>query len=422
MKRALILAALAIGCTPVPTRKAARPATSLPTEDEGGHLAHLYGELQDDILTSYERDEPPDLDTALIERKVGTARIGAGPLDVFLSGDAARPANRWPLDPSFATRTEVRSKSLAIQIAIDQNAAWMSDELSWRLEVCGRTAVIPLRMTALYAHDGDRWVSIFEHTSFGWPVSPAEAPAPRSIKSVFATVDLKDELSGVLGRGLFRTPHDASVIAQDPLAIVLGPDAGDEWHGPHVLDAKLPGGRLEDRRIGVVGRDVTGNVTGNVAGSTVAYWIGSYLAEVPSQNGAPPAKVRMRVTHVFEKRHTRSSFDDTCGQLPSESKDHYNKRVADCRWLLVQSHVSQPITAAQLTRAVFGSARPTQRPIALPWLNRLLFGAPKTSTQLDCSDGTPATTGAFGAVDITPGAGRRPAGRGLASPAARQSP
>ncbi|HEY0192334.1 MAG TPA: hypothetical protein VGC42_14540 [Kofleriaceae bacterium] len=391
-----------------------------PTEDEGGHLAHLYSELQDDILTSYDRDEPPELDSGMIDARIGTARIGAGPLDVVLSGDpaAARRPNRWPLDASFATRAEVRSKALAIQIALDQNAGWMSDELSWRLEVCGRVAVIPLRVTALYARDGDRWITIFEHMSFGWPLAPGVAPAPRKLPSAFSSVDLKDELSGVLGRGLFHAPHDASVVAQDPLAIALGPDAGDEWHGRHVVDVKLPDGRLEDRRLGIVGRDP--------ATATVAYWIGSYRAEVPSQNGAPPETVTLRVTHVFEKRHAKRGAvpgvpgearepreDDACGPAGGRTDSKAAARNADCRWTLVQSHVSQPVTADQLTRRVFGSARPAARPISLPWFGHLLAFAPKASTRLDCSDGRPAADAA-----PTPEA----APRAPASPAAARSP
>src|SRR6185436_8106547 len=199
---------LVAGC-PGGSGKAAPTAEAQTTADDPAiHLAHVLIELQDDILASYERDEPPELDSSMIVPAIGTARIGAGPGDVYIAGDLARAPSRWPLDVDRSMRTDVRSKNLSIQVAADQTAAWMSDELSWRIETCGRTAVIPLRITALYAHDGDRWIPVFEHLSFGWAPTPLDAPPPKAIKTEVVSGDLRDELSGVLGRGLLRTPHD----------------------------------------------------------------------------------------------------------------------------------------------------------------------------------------------------------------------
>jgi hypothetical protein len=340
------LAAALAACAPAPAKRIKAPTDSVLSEDEGSHLAHLYSELQDDILTSYDRDEPPDLDTAMIDRKVGTARIGAGPLDVYIADDLVHAPSRWPLPLDRATRTEVRSKQLVIQIAADQQAAWMSDELSWRIELCDRTTVVPLRVTALYAHDGDRWVPVFEHLSFGAALAGAPdpaAPPAKPIKGEVVSRDLSDELSGVVGRGLFLQPRDGAVAAQDGNAIVIGPGAADEWRGAHVLDTKLPTGRHEDHRVGTVGRDP--------GAATVAYWIGNYLADPPPAPAGtpppatPPGKIRMRVSYVFEKR---------C-----------KAKGKDCKWMVVQSHMSRPITDEELTRQVFGTALTSLKPIAL---------------------------------------------------------
>jgi hypothetical protein len=346
------------------------PDPAASSEDEATRLAHLAGELQDDILASYDRDEPPELDSGMIDRKIGTARIGPGPGDVYIADDLARAPSRWPLDLDRSTRTEVRSKRLEIQISADQTAAWMVDELSWRIEMCGRTAAIPqritaaipLRITALYAHDGDRWVPVFEHLSFGWPPTPLDTPLPKAIKTAVLSGDFKDELSGILWRGVFRTPHDPQVAAQDPWALVLGPDAGDEWHAAHVLEARMPDGKLEDRRVGTVGR--------NPGKATVAYWIGNYIANIPARPGFAAGKVRMRVTHVFEKRRlarrdTKGADAKSCAEDPITKK-----QPADCRWMLVQSHMSQPITDEELTKQVFGTALISPKPL-----------------ELDCSDG-----------------------------------
>jgi hypothetical protein len=369
------VAASVLACSAPTGKRTKAPTDSVLNEDEGGHLAHLYSELQDDILTSYERDEPPDLDTALIDHKVGTARIGAGPTDIYIADDLAHAPSRWPLTLDRGTRTEVRSKQLLIRIAADQQAAWMSDELSWRIELCGRTTVVPLRLTGLYAHDGDRWVPVFEHLSFGATLPPdADAPAAKPIKGAVVSRDLSDELSGVVGRGLFvKLPRDGTVIAQDANAIVIGPGASDEWRAAHVLEAKLPGGRPEDHRVGVVGRDP--------ANASVAYWIGNYLADPlasPSSSppGTPPspaAKIHMRVSYVFEKR---------CAKAKDKDKDK-----PTCRWTLVQAHMSQPITDDELTRQIFGTALASANPLALTCVEQ-----PRAAAAAPASKGKPAAS------------------------------
>lgn len=354
-------AGLAGACSRPPARPIAPPIDRAPRDDES-RLVRQFNELQDDILTSYERDEPPELGTGLIDPRIGTVRIGAGPDDVYLSGDRTRGAGRLPLDIDHAIRTEVRSKRLELHISLDQTAGWMADELSWRIDICGRTAVIPLRITALYAQDGDRWATVFEHLSFGWAPTPAGAPVPRAIKTEVASGDLRDELSGVLARGLFRAPHDPSVAAQGAGALVLGPDAGDEWHGQRVLEARLPAGAFEDRRVGLVGRDP--------ATATIAYWVGNYTATLPARPGVAAGKVPMRVTHVFEKRWFESpdalpTEGRSCALGDSQARDAASRNdvATHCRWMLVQSHMSQPITDDDLTRLVFGTAPSGSRPL-----------------------------------------------------------
>ncbi|HEU4729048.1 MAG TPA: hypothetical protein VFT22_14185 [Kofleriaceae bacterium] len=382
-----VLACAVAACSSSSNRPATTHQETVPSEDEATRLAHLLGELQDDILTSYERDDPPDVDSGMIDPRIGTARLGVRPGDVYIAGEIKKAGSRWPLEVDRAMRTDVRSKRLDIQLSADQTAAWMSDELSWRIEMCdeGRTAVIPLRITALYAHDGDRWIPVFEHLSFGWTPRPSsdDAPPPRLIKTEVVSGDLRDELSGVVWRGLFRVPHDSEVAAQDPSALALGPAADDEWRGAHVLDAQLPAGKLEDRRVGTVGR--------TPGEATVAYWIGTYVADVPARPGFAAGKVRMRVSYVFEKRR---------GPLDGHGSDQGGRQScaaragarspADCRWVLVQSHMAQPIPEDELTRQVFGTALISSRPLSF-----------------DCSDGSRSTA---------PGAVRR---RGAPPAAAR---
>jgi hypothetical protein len=374
-RRALVgLAALAAGCPSPPPRSLAASADK-PGRDEETRLTRQYDELQDDILTSYDRDEPLELGTGMIDPRIGALRIGVRPDDVYPAGS---PASRWPLQVDPLTRPEVRSKHLEIQISLDQTAGWMADELSWRIRLCDRSAVIPLRISALYARDGDRWVAVFEHLSFARPPTPGDTPPPRRIKTEVASGDLRDELSGVLARSLFRVPHDPLVAAQSGGALVLGPDIADEWHGARVLEVPvcsptrgpaygvscLPAGTLEDRRVGLVGR--------HADTATVAYWVGNYNASIPARPGVPAGKVGMRVTHVFEKRWFAGRDGlpvdgKSCGLDDSQARDPARRKDVKehCRWMLVQTHMSQPITDDELTRLVFGTSLTSLKPLKL---------------------------------------------------------
>jgi len=46
--------------------------------------AAMVAELQDDVTTSYEPDEPPEIETGMIPPEVSRARIGAGQPDQHL--------------------------------------------------------------------------------------------------------------------------------------------------------------------------------------------------------------------------------------------------------------------------------------------------------------------------------------------------
>lgn len=337
MRRALVGVLALLAACPAP--KAAGP-TDLrdPVDrDDPDERDQVRAELQDEILASYARDEPPEIQTAMLDPKVGAARIGVGPGDVLLGAEIERAPSRWPLDVDAATTlTTVRSKRLEISLAVDGSAAWAFDEISWRIQVCGRTAVIPLRMTALFARDGDRWVPVFEHLSFGRRPTAARAgqlPA-KAIPSASTSGDLRDALSSVLQQGLLRmNQRNPALVASGPEALVVGVGTDSEWHGADIQTARLSmlDLRAEDRLVGTVGR-----TSGD---STIAYWVGNFVASVSSRPGQPAGKVRMRGTFVFEKR--------------------------DAGWILVQGHVSQPITDDELANTVFGTSLLSPKPLEL---------------------------------------------------------
>jgi hypothetical protein len=342
------------------------------SESEYDKRLRLIGELQDEILNSYERDELPETDTGMIPPATGPARIGVGPGDVYYGPNVRRLASsRWPLQLAPGTTTSVRSKHLQIHLSNDVNAtaAWMSDELSWRITLCNRTAVIPLRITALYAHDGDRWVQVFEHMSFGRMPLPTPDGSLRGSLMVAAdedchrpefcpvvdralSDDLSRQLSGLLSAQSTRVALTIANGTRDPdptkpaPTFLLGPDPDGEWDGAtsSIETIRLIDGKIViegDRRIGTVG-------IGARDKASIAYWVGNLTADLTHHPGTPGSKVRLRGTFVFEKR-----------------KDH---------WVVVQGHISEPIDDVDLASTVFGTALISEKPL-----------------QITCDDGSRST-------------------------------
>jgi hypothetical protein len=307
----------------------------------------LAAELEDEILTSYERDELPEVETLLIDPQVGPARIGVGPGDVYYGEDVGRLASsRWPIQIEPGTPTAVRSKRLRIRLSSDRQvaAAWTSDELSWRITMCGRTAVIPLRITALYAHDGDRWVQAYEHLSFGrMPLPTADGSLRgKEIPEAVVDKDLAEQLTRVLTQLISAQSTKVTASAaggangDDPTkpatTFLLGPDPDGEWSGGQAASIRLVDGKLSiDRpRVGTIGRPDK---------ATVAYWVGNFIADLAHHPGTPGSKVLLRGTFVFEKR-----------------KDE---------WVVVSGHLSQPIDDIDLAQLVYGTALMSEKPLQI---------------------------------------------------------
>lgn len=361
MRLPLALLAVLAACPrskPTPTSVVEPPA---PSDSDADRRRRLIAELQDEILTSYERDDPPDVDTLLIDPQVGPARIGVGPGDVLFGEDVSRRASsRWPLMLATGTPTAVRSKHLSIHLSSDRqvSAAWMSDELSWRITLCGRTAIIPLRITALYAHEGDRWVEVFEHLSFGRTPQPTADGELRGAPFIEAVVnrDISDALSRQLNALVSAQSTRIKLSVAPPTrdddptkpapTFLLGPDPDGEWSGGDAETIRLVDGKitLDRPRVGTIGRPDK---------STIAYWVGNMVADLNHHPGTPASKVLLRGSFVFEKR--------------------------EGKWVIVQGHISQPIDDFDLANLVYGTAL-----IPDTLLQR---GDKKPELQITCDDG-----------------------------------
>lgn len=319
----LALAVLALAACANPPRRAPPPLA-----DQVGTGAREQGvqareELRAEILDAYQRDEPPELNTALLP-EVGPARIGAGPGDFLVDRELDNAGSRWPLTLDGETPSEARSKVLQLHAAADGSAAWMFDEVSWRITVCDRMLVIPLRVTALYARDGDRWVHAIEHVSWGAPATSAEPVLGRNVASASTSSELAAALAAAIAPLLANPIPAASSFATSSDAVLVGPTWSQEWHGADLIGKALAAGPLavEDQRAGVIGRDQ--------ARATVAYWVGNLRSTQRPQ-------ARLRATFVLERR---------AGQ-----------------WTVVQGHVSAPIDDEHLAAMTLGAARGQLNPL-----------------------------------------------------------
>ena len=139
--------------------------------------------------------------------------------------------------------------------------------------------------------------------------------------------------------------------------LLIAPDRDGEWHGTDDISrAQLVDGTLaaDDRRIGTIGP--------SVGTSTIAYWVGNFVADLAERPGVKAGKVRLRGTFVFEKRPAKPG-DVDCSNPKSE-----------CHWIVVQGHVSKPIDDINLASIVFGTALISEKPL-----------------QITCDDGSRST-------------------------------
>jgi hypothetical protein len=318
VRPAAIAALVALAGCPNGTPTGNGPPLSDPhdTDDPLTRIA-LLRDLEAEVLDGYDRDEPLDSQVRVIDATIGGARIGVGPGDVWVGPEVGLGTSRWPLATDRTTELYVRSKKLDVHMADDESAAWVSDEVSWRIVACDRIAMIPLRFTALYVRDGDRWTSVVEHLSY------ARAPDGVDKADVGARVDPAvgdPEVATAVDEALAPLLAAArpARLAISPEAFALGPQVWDELRADELAVTPLFPGDLtvEHRRLGVVTR-----TTGK---GTVAYWVGTL-------HGATPAgPVRLRATFVLER--------------------------AAAGWSIAQAHLSLPIDDPALAEAAFGGA------------------------------------------------------------------
>jgi len=340
VKAPAAVAALALalaGCA----RSAPPPPKMPPTDpfrgNEEDDLPRAKRELEVEILDSYQGAEAvdPEAWAGVVDPRTGITRIGVGPDDLAWTRDpkAGLPPRRWPLGGTGWAR----SKLLEVHVADDGTVGWAFDDVSWRMEVCGRTAVIPLRYTGVYLRDGDRWVPVLEHLSYAQPVSSLIEHGLLGI-----ALDGKEgppswshPVRVVVERavGAVKDPDKAKTFAAGPTSLVLWPDPAHELRDGAVVPGPGLAQSFDAESVVIEGYRIGVSPGIGSGGSGVGWWAGTLrlkARKVDAAEEASAVEVRLRATFVLEQRAGR--------------------------WSVIQAHVSAPISDAELAAVSVGSA------------------------------------------------------------------
>lgn len=285
----------------------------------------------------------------------------AGPRGVTRRQRCGRAADRLPLrrgKPCLPGNVldgpcqGVLSKNLGLHVSRDRRTAWVADEISYWVPHQGRQAAMPLRFTAVFVRELERWVMVLEHISYPLPselvldlasagalAAPApltEQPMPELLSRALdhlapdpATharlLRVRERVREATG-GLARAVHPA----HDRLIFL--PDPRDELRGADIYGTRT----LED----VFGVDAEVSAEHPrvflAPGERVA-WLAANLSVRTTRDGRPVV-IGLRLTAVLEQ-------DEDDG------------------WQLMQAHVSVPVRTEQLVQRVFGSGlEPTEAP------------------------------------------------------------
>ncbi len=373
---AAIVAAIGVACVLAgcPGRKVTGPVLP-PGDPDPGREANVRGillrELELEVLEGYDAYEyETSVPPTAVSGRVGGVHIGVGAED-FESG-RGRAIARWPLAPldeGGVRLDEARSKRLELHLSEDLSAAWVADEISYRVPGClardgsYKVSVVPLRLTGVFVRDGERWVQVAEHLSYPQRVTELVADAdglrgdkPR--KSLDPRPAVRAPLDVVMRAVAADLPEAqrAALFATDRGALALWPDPEQELRGSAVVSAASLARSFDARSVTLetwrVG--MSPDVGGGVGPGSVAWVAGTLKVEVERPAGATVEVValRLRATFVLEQRAPLGG--------------------GERRWQIVQSHVSAPVEDEVLIGTVRGgdggdAILPWQRPCEGEW-------------------------------------------------------
>lgn len=347
------------------TRSRAVEITPAPPPDQVS-LIELRRELEAAVLDNYLQLGLGNMEAYgdIIDTDDAVTLIGLGPDDVYLGDQSeactsamastapevvlqrrracGRTSDRLPFrigspclpdtDPDKPC-LGVLSKNLSARVSRDGTTAWVVNELSYRIPYRGRQAAMPLRYTAVFVRDVERWDLVQEHLSYPLPTrltgelaaaGQLATPAPMERHGTPALWELVHQHLALdkVGRARSKILAAARDATEDRVLLLHNPSGerrgAELYTGANLVDAFGAGTQIEARDVRVF----------SAPGGRVA-WLAANL-DVATQYETKPALVRMRLTAVLERDQAAA-------------------------WQLMHAHVSVPIRKEQLAARVFGA-------------------------------------------------------------------
>ena len=333
---------------PAPIEEAVPGGTEVFDEPADGDEADRRA-IEAAVLESY-LDLSSGNDEAYAEalsRDLDVTVIGVGPDDVaFGTGLSADQVPTLPFrdvepctGPSRSLeRPLVLSRDLEVVLhgkEGERSVAWVSDEISYRIPWHCRQAIVPLRLTALFVRNLERWDEVLLHVSYGIAgdelrelAASRALETPRAIERAFS-VGPSVKVRGVVATSLAADEQPRQLVIDDAVgSIAILPGAHDVFRdqaarsAPWIVSA-----------IGDVGHAELDGYRISVSTDQLVAWVAANV-RVTSRVGDTPVTVLMRGTFVLERSGPR-------GGEPAG-------------WRVVQRHISVPVARADLGFRVFG--------------------------------------------------------------------
>lgn len=307
--------------------------------------ANLIRDLEAAVLMNYTQLSLGNDDAYMdgVAHEADLAFLGVSSGDVMV-GPGAR--SNWVASKPYHRAPGVRvfSKNLRVSLSRDKQVGWISDEISYRVPVdvplgeggvVQRVASIPMRVTAAFVRDVDRWVMVMEHVSYGLRAGdiidmararelrfPSKLPREGSIAERTA-----DDIAAVV-EAFHRKGDERQrrAIASDDRVVLMLPDPSAEYVGEEVQNAPELAELFGGGSVQVLSTRVSARI-----GRTA--WM---LANLRISAGTPEdrALIPARGSYILEAQREQGEW----------------------RWRIVQAHISVGLDKQQLDRRVFGPA------------------------------------------------------------------
>jgi ketosteroid isomerase-like protein len=336
MRWLLVALALAgIGCPPGKTVDSTPPNRVDTDQDKGKTTSDLKRDLEATVLENYQQINLGNMETygdTLARR--GIVLFGVGPGDVVV-GQPPSSVDEFFRYPYADRGARVLSKNLEVHISADNSVGWIYDEVSLRVPYLRRQASIPIRLTAVFVRNIDRWEMVMEHSSYALPADDLLDAARRNVLETPMSIDtrFRKRGPGTRLRDILLRLHNGDIDRRRKLAsedtLLLLPDPDLELRGKadkdQVFLAELFD-KYSDAEVTFDDYRIRVARTGTVA------WIAATV-RVKTTINDEPISLSLRGTYLLENRKLNG-------------------------WEVVQAHVSAPIEEDRLSERIFGEKLP----------------------------------------------------------------